>query len=1196
MFIYSTKRHKTPIKVSSKQLLLLKSIGSLGFVNSSQLDLLWSVINKVPSEFSKSILSTWCTYDGLLKFVHKSSSTSPSAIKRSVYVLTSSAKKWLDELDVLPASDDLMSINSHNEQAIEVIVQGLYTACFKSNELGLSIPYFISNYSSNYIGIIPNYSFINRCQNMSEEEGRRCQDKGELKGVIKVPGQELPDQDSWVLSVGAKDWVKKRKMQQNESIATDVLISTLDSLSLLSLPLSDAIPVITYITYCLLVEGLIKDDDINSLFRLFDIGLIDDSDITVLDSIDSFQTYLLKDSVFSHRSDTAISTLSTRKSKKPKELDIFNELNLVSSINSDPSYLAPDLLDGASDSLSTRLDKRGNGTPTPGTSFISPFDWHLIINFSIMRDACLKEALFEGMFKQSISKETIKLMGLGSVDELGGGRKLVSINNSKQVVDNFNDYLNYHFIFNSITNYPFSYSLFTLNSLLQSLGEPLVQWDKTVAKIYEGRKLVSISNSNLIVDNFKESSLRDEHKFIASSPKKKRYKYPLKKKSSPSNKKSANKDGLLSSLQTDLDSLLEPESQNKSTNLKASPDSDENESDSEDVNKIFASMGKEFKHHFDDADLDVVPEKEVNETPRVPEGSDKLFAYTFNNLGINLEIAWVPELRVPCDFKLKDLSKEQLSTLLLLGVINLLLLQTKQENTPLFKNDSSITDYKLKLDSKDQKLINRPCWHNQSLISNPRFNIEALDLRSFNHQFGFNFGENKSLPFVADMMVSFKRPITNRRQEIFVELDNRTESNDTQIQKILNYVWYALDNKDKDIYMVLPITDGSLSSRRVPEYTNIGRKLGNLSSKFLRTYITGANGEKVYLGDLYKSATNLRIFISGVSEANIDIAECLLGSNYLAHNLLDIEELTSQLNSKTEWNVSFESSKAFRAIKKTPELLMNSEADITLPMTNNDNKGMLRYLPEDIKNGIKLGDLVFKTGNVTRKQSVFSAQEHSLDSLIANYVEFSASVEHPQNGISSSINLFPPRLQSLTAISLPEYAKKYNYLDSYIPVASYYFQPRYALDLQFMCELRWLTIQYSTDIYNYFDIGAINKAALKKGIKYDPHGFKLLLGNAIPSRSYKVLHELSQTHTKTKEDKLKFVNNLVLNEIPKELFTQLLERWPKGSYSPLRVQPLFYIKNPLIWKEIQPLNQYDFVGFIKPINSTIPLSRNNISF
>lgn len=39
-------------------------------------------------------------------------------------------------------------------------------------------------------------------------------------------------------------------------------------------------------------------------------------------------------------------------------------------------------------------------------------------------------------------------------------------------------------------------------------------------------------------------------------------------------------------------------------------------------------------------------------------------------------------------------------------------------------------------------------------------------------------------------------------------------------------------------------------------------------------------------------------------------------------------------------------------------------------------------------------------------------------------------------------------------------------------------------NLQLHKELRWLTIQYDLDIYNYFKIGAINKFVLKKHPDY----------------------------------------------------------------------------------------------------------------
>lgn len=58
-------------------------------------------------------------------------------------------------------------------------------------------------------------------------------------------------------------------------------------------------------------------------------------------------------------------------------------------------------------------------------------------------------------------------------------------------------------------------------------------------------------------------------------------------------------------------------------------------------------------------------------------------------------------------------------------------------------------------------------------------------------------------------MISFGR--NGRRQEVFVELDYRTESNKTQIQKILNYINYALQNPQRDILLSMSVTDGALS-------------------------------------------------------------------------------------------------------------------------------------------------------------------------------------------------------------------------------------------------------------------------------------------------------------------------------------------------------------------------------------------------
>ncbi len=138
---------------------------------------------------------------------------------------------------------------------------------------------------------------------------------------------------------------------------------------------------------------------------------------------------------------------------------------------------------------------------------------------------------------------------------------------------------------------------------------------------------------------------------------------------------------------------------------------------------------------------------------------------------------------------------------------------------------------------------------NINLISNPTFEPALLDTSSFKNQYKY-----QQYTFVADEVVSFSR--NGRRQEIFVEQDNRTESNNTQIQKILNYISYALEHPQRDILLMISITDGSLSSPKVPKYTNIGRKLASLSSKFLKSYLPDEDGERIFLSQMYKQANN----------------------------------------------------------------------------------------------------------------------------------------------------------------------------------------------------------------------------------------------------------------------------------------------------------------------------------------------------
>ena len=61
---------------------------------------------------------------------------------------------------------------------------------------------------------------------------------------------------------------------------------------------------------------------------------------------------------------------------------------------------------------------------------------------------------------------------------------------------------------------------------------------------------------------------------------------------------------------------------------------------------------------------------------------------------------------------------------------------------------------------------------------------------------------------------------------------------------------YAIKHPKKDIEVIFAVTDGSLSSNRVKNFANVGRKLGNLANRIMQTFVV-QNGQQVYLADLY---------------------------------------------------------------------------------------------------------------------------------------------------------------------------------------------------------------------------------------------------------------------------------------------------------------------------------------------------------
>ncbi len=474
---------------------------------------------------------------------------------------------------------------------------------------------------------------------------------------------------------------------------------------------------------------------------------------------------------------------------------------------------------------------------------------------------------------------------------------------------------------------------------------------------------------------------------------------------------------------------------------------------------------------------------------------------------------------------------------------------------------------------------------NINLISNPAFEPALLDTSSFKNQYKY-----QQYTFVADEVVSFSR--NGRRQEIFVEQDNRTESNNTQIQKILNYISYALEHPQRDILLMISITDGSLSSPKVPKYTNIGRKLASLSSKFLKSYLSDENGERIFLSQMYKQANNLKIVLSGVSESQIDLTQFLLGSNYSMDYYQTIKKYVAEINkNSSQWNASLELSKEFSAIIHDPELATQPLDKLSSLNENSPAKGLWRYTDTMYASPI-LGTIHYrnKLSRQRYNQPVIIGDEHSLDTVIQTLELINRA--SALKDTCPPVVVYPHRERPVTAITLNQYRDLYNLLPTWRPTIPVLIQPLTGLkdNLQLHKELRWLTIQYDLDIYNYFKIGAINKFALKKHPDYgNEYITPLKWSTNTKARSYDELHQLA-----LKMEKKEFVDQLKLNEIPLGLFRTVLERWPKGIYDLPLIEKLPYIdldqEQPTILEEESILNH------LYAPNSVIPSSRIQLQF
>ena len=994
MYLFNPKRFKGSLSLTEKDMTLLQLICRFGFVNDSQLDMLYSVVQHYPTRFFHPILLKWTQYSGLLQKRKKPRIITSTSVIRNVYIPTKICRSFLNENGFVLGDDPLVAVNSHNEQAIEVVVQSLHSAMFKAS---IYVPY------SAYLASTTGYKLLMNPE-MSVEFMDSDNTTQKNRILLDPEGFRLPDtfiqkNQIWNPEVAPRN----SKPALSSSVPTYSLrkhYSFIRSIS--TAPIDKQLSLITTSTYMSLLDGGIDSNDLSILGNNYSLLFIGNKDYLSINDNKTSSSSKYKNTVNDKAKGAEGEAIES------SYLDKESDFKVSGSIIDESGKPRDSKKQGRLNGFLNDFSELSNGSEDKPSG----------------RDAHLGE-------KGSKSASKAK----------------------KEKKDN------------------------------QFINDSQAELDKLLAGVDAKDNMVSPSGDSL------------------------------------GTKKSANGTNGASGYPMG-DTLGTKISANSTNGIRKSPGGD--------------TLGSQNK---------------------------KGFIYRLSGVSSPIQITNTQDFKKNPNYSANS------------ALMNLKLISASAAS------EKPVDAFRYPTANPDNLL------RNINLISNSAFEPALLDTSSFKNQYKY-----QQYTFVADEVVSFSR--NGRRQEIFVEQDNRTESNNTQIQKILNYISYALEHPQRDILLMISITDGSLSSPKVPKYTNIGRKLASLSSKFLKSYLSDENGERIFLSQMYKQANNLKIVLSGVSESQIDLTQFLLGSNYSMDYYQTIKKYVAEINkNSSQWNASLELSKEFSAIIHDPELATQPLDKLSSLNENSPAKGLWRYTDTMYASPI-LGTIHYrnKLSRQRYNQPVIIGDEHSLDTVIQTLELINRA--SALKDTCPPVVVYPHRERPVTAITLNQYRDLYNWLPTWRPTIPVMIQPLTGLkdNLQLHKELRWLTIQYDLDIYNYFKIGAINKFALKKHPDYgNEYITPLKWSTNTKARSYDELHQLA-----LKMEKKEFVDQLKLNEIPLGLFRTVLERWPKGIYDLPLIEKLPYIdldqEQPTILEEESILNH------LYAPNSVIPSSRIQLKF
>lgn len=455
--------------------------------------------------------------------------------------------------------------------------------------------------------------------------------------------------------------------------------------------------------------------------------------------------------------------------------------------------------------------------------------------------------------------------------------------------------------------------------------------------------------------------------------------------------------------------------------------------------------------------------------------------------------------------------------------------------------------------------INKAQANNDSeSYDKPDFNLADYSLNTFE--------KDDTLPFWPDATIN--RHLANgMEQRIFIEMDNLTERQSVQVNKILNYLWYAANHPHEQISLIYVVSDGSVRRVQKDHFTDRSKKLTLLADKLLVSYITDNSGNKHYLADLYMDLPNIDISLTSESEAYIDMTQALCQSNYYNDRQKSINEFVDYINQGNGWKAKY---------------IHNNLGQDTARKSEN----------ELLKSGSGLGVIRFTYGlEKTIDQPVIAGQEHDLGTIVLTHTLIHKALKNPDE-YNYPIVIYPRRERKLTAITLSEY-KNLNFSNQFYSYKQpLLVQPLWTIsnDPQLEMELRWLIDNYAKSVHSYFANGYLSKQTAKENIT-DSIPLPVNDRKRIRPRTYPELHELAQRT----EDAEQFVAQLGINEVPFDVYSKLFNRGPSKAFCLPIIFDLPFLKN--LESEADqyhiaanlPLSECLFnLDNIKPTRRTIP--------